>query len=52
MIGIIVWIECQIDTGIIGVTVRCWQVLANDRRKMFADINTTVYVNYTVDIES
>ena len=30
--GIIVWIECQIDTGII--TVRCWQVLANDIKKL------------------
>ena len=34
LIGIIVWIECQIDTGIIGVSVRCWQVLANDIKKL------------------
>ena len=34
LIGIILWIECQIDTGIIGVTVRCWQVLANDIKKL------------------
>ena len=34
MIGIIVWIECQIDTGIIGITVRRWKVLANDIKKL------------------
>ena len=34
LIRIIVWIECQIDTGIIGITVRRWQVLANDIKKL------------------
>ena len=34
LIGIIVCIECQIGTGIIGVTVRCWQVLANYIKKL------------------
>ena len=33
---VIVWIECQTDTGIIGVTVRCWQVLANDIKKLIS----------------
>ena len=35
LIRIVVWIECQIDTGIIGITVRRWQVLANDRSTPF-----------------
>ena len=34
LIGIIVWIECQIDTVIIGITVRRWQVLANNIKKL------------------
>ena len=29
------WIECEIDTSIIGITVRRWQVLANDRSTPF-----------------
>ena len=29
LIEIIIWIESQIDTSIIGITVRCWQALAN-----------------------